>query len=63
VLVVAGAEDPLLPEDRLDELRRGHAALTVWTVSGASHAEPRAVAGSQYAERVLAFFDRQFASR
>jgi pimeloyl-ACP methyl ester carboxylesterase len=61
-LVVAGAEDPLLPEDTLDELRRGHASLTVWTVAGAAHAEPRRLAGSQYAERVLTFFDRQLGS-
>jgi len=62
-LVVAGARDPLLPEDALDALERAASPLSVWTVPAARHGDTRRVAGDAYVERVRSFFDEHLASR
>lgn len=57
VLLIAGTEDPWVPEASLDDLlRQGQGPWEKWRVPGAGHGDYLQAAPEEYPRRVLAFF-------
>ena len=59
VLLIAGTEDPWVPESSLEDLlRQGQGPWEKWRVPGAGHGDYLQAAPEEYPRRVLAFFSR-----
>jgi pimeloyl-ACP methyl ester carboxylesterase len=59
LFIVAGSDDDVIPPDNARALY--DSALeprTLWIVAGAHHGDYAEVGGSEYAERIISFFDR-----
>jgi fermentation-respiration switch protein FrsA (DUF1100 family) len=62
LLMIHGEGDTYIKvEMALDLFKRATAAKAFWTVPGAKHNQAQAVAGEEYSQRVVAFFDQHLA--
>ena len=58
VFIVGGSVDDIIPPDNARALAAAaHEPKTLWIVEGAHHGDFSAVAGAEYAERLVKFFD------